>query len=189
MEEVGRGQDAGGAGWHRRCRPARSSHRVTACSSPQGRTHRVGHTTQKTKARVEEGEGTPNVPSGRRKSPVMKAVLVQANIRQVPAHVRWCQRSRGTNRSRNDFRRDIDPDGIINLITFKGTEMMPLTMPFVCTYICRFPSLTCRAAAGNFKTSLQIMFAPARSVSPAAARWRRVTVSPTKHNLNIIRCM
>ena len=88
MEEVGRGQDAGGAGWHRRCRPARSSHRVTACSSPQGRTHRVGHTTQKTKARVEEGEGTPNVPSGRRKSPVMKAVLVQANIRQVPAHVR-----------------------------------------------------------------------------------------------------
>ena len=78
MEEVGRGQDAGGAGWHR----------VTACSSPQGRTHRVGHTTQKTKARVEEGEGTPNVPSGRRKSPVMKAVLVQANIRQVPAHVR-----------------------------------------------------------------------------------------------------
>ena len=23
MEEVGRGQDAGGAGWHRRCRPAR----------------------------------------------------------------------------------------------------------------------------------------------------------------------
>ena len=88
MEKVRRGQDAGGAGWHRRCRPARSSHRVTACSSPQGRTHRVGHTTQKTKARVEEGEGTPNVPSGRRKSPVMKAVLVQANIRQVPAHVR-----------------------------------------------------------------------------------------------------
>ena len=35
-----------------------------------------------------EGEGTPNVPSGRRKSPVMEAVLVQANIRQVPAHVR-----------------------------------------------------------------------------------------------------
>ena len=165
------------------------SHRETACSSPQGRTHRVGYTTQKTKARVEEkAKGTPNVPSGRRKSPA-KAVLVQANIRQVPAHVRWCQRSRGTNRSRNDFRRDIDPDGIINLITFKGTEMMPLTMPFVCTYICRFPSLTCRAAAGNFKTSLQIMFAPARSVSPAAARWRRVTVSPTKHNLNIIRCM
>ena len=54
MEEVGRGQDAGGAGWHRRCRPARSSHRVTACSSPQGRTHRVGYTTQKTKAGVEE---------------------------------------------------------------------------------------------------------------------------------------
>ena len=77
----------------------------------------------------------------------------------------------------------------LKLITFKGTEMMPLTMPFVCTYICRFPSLTCRAAAGNIKTSLQIMFAPARSVSPAAARWRRVTVSPTKHNLNIIRCM
>ena len=48
----------------------------------------MGYTTQKTKARVEEGEGTPNVPSGRRKSPVMKAVLVQANIRQVPAHVR-----------------------------------------------------------------------------------------------------
>ena len=54
MEEVGRGQDAGRAGWHRRCRPTRSSHRVTACSSPQGRTHRVGYTTQKTKARVEE---------------------------------------------------------------------------------------------------------------------------------------
>ena len=30
------------------------SHRGTACSSPQGRTHRVGYTTQKTKARVEE---------------------------------------------------------------------------------------------------------------------------------------
>ena len=89
------------------------SHRGTACSSPQGRTHRVGYTTQKTKARVEEGEGTPNVPSGRRKSPVMKAALVQANIRQVPAHVRWCQRSRGTNRSRKDFRRVIHPDGII----------------------------------------------------------------------------
>ena len=65
---------------------------------------------------MEEGEGTPNVPSGRRKSPVMKAVLVQANIRQVPAHVRSNHLSRGTNRSRNDFRRDIDPDGIINLI-------------------------------------------------------------------------
>ena len=113
MDEVGRGQDAGGAGWHRRCRPARSSHRGTACSSPQGRTHRVGYTTQKTKARVEEkAKGTPNVPSGRRKSPA-KAVLVQANIRQVPAHVRWCQRSRGTNRSRKDFRRDINLDGII----------------------------------------------------------------------------
>ena len=42
-----------GAG-RRRCRPARSSHRVTACSSPQGQTHRVGYTTQKTKARVED---------------------------------------------------------------------------------------------------------------------------------------
>ena len=88
MEKVRRGQDAGGAGWHQRCRPARFSHRGTACSSPQGRTHRVGYTTQKTKARVEEkAKGTPNVPSGRQKSPA-KAVLVQANIRQVPAHVR-----------------------------------------------------------------------------------------------------
>ena len=80
--------------------------------------HRAGHTAwvtprKKTKAGVEEkAKGTPNVPSGRRKSPA-KAVLVQANIRQVPAHVRWCQRSRGTNRSRKDFRRDISLDGII----------------------------------------------------------------------------
>ena len=64
------------------------SHRETACSSPQGRTHRVGYTTQKTKARVGEAKGTPNVPSGRRKSPA-EAVLVQANVRQVPAHMRW----------------------------------------------------------------------------------------------------
>ena len=62
------------------------SHRETACSSPQGRTHRVGYTTQKTKARVGEAKGTPNVPSGRRKSPA-EAVLVQANIRKVPARV------------------------------------------------------------------------------------------------------
>ena len=54
----------------------------------------MGYTTQKTKARVEEkAEGTPNAPSGRRKSPV-KAVLVQANIRQVPAHVRLTNNDR-----------------------------------------------------------------------------------------------
>ena len=74
------------AGWAQGCRPARFSHRETACSSPQGRTHRVGYTTQKTKARVGEAKGTPNVPSGRRKSPA-EAVLVQANVRQVPAHM------------------------------------------------------------------------------------------------------
>ena len=56
--------------------------------------HRAGHTAwvtprKKTKVGVEEkAKGTPNVPSGRRKSPA-KAVLVQANIRKVPAHVRW----------------------------------------------------------------------------------------------------
>ena len=56
--------------------------------------HRAGHTAwvtprKKTKAGVEEkAKGTPNVPSGRRKSPA-KAVLVQANIRKVPAHVRF----------------------------------------------------------------------------------------------------
>ena len=55
--------------------------------------HRAGHTAwvtprKKTKVGVEEkAKGTPNVPSGRRKSPA-KAVLVQANIRKVPAHVR-----------------------------------------------------------------------------------------------------
>ena len=75
----------------------------------------------------EKAWGTPNVPSGRRKSPA-KAVLVQANIRQVPAHVRWCQRSRGTNRSRKDFRRDIDPDGIINLITTLRTLSILMMM-------------------------------------------------------------
>ena len=68
----------------------------------------------------------------------------------------------------------------LKLITFKGTEMKPLTMPFVCTYICRFLSLTCRAAAGNIKTSLQILFAPARSVSPAAAQLETCHCEPNK---------
>ena len=55
----------------------------------------------------EKAWGTPNVPSGRRKSPA-KAVLVQANIRQVPAHVRLTNDRVGlTNRTRKDFRRDI----------------------------------------------------------------------------------
>ena len=64
--------------------------------------HRAGHTAWVTpRKKPRPGwrirRGNAERPERATKSPVMKAALVQANIRQVPAHVRWCQRPRGTS--------------------------------------------------------------------------------------------
>ena len=82
----------------------------------------MGYTTQKTEARAEAKGGNAERPERETKSPV-KAVLIQANIRQVPAHVRLTNDCVGLT-DQKDFRPDISPDGIRTIIIVYNSYMV-----------------------------------------------------------------